>query len=108
MSSANISLVDLYGQCVSAFQHILSDAHLLGPSDTEDHHEPLDTLLEQHGRFKVWSEQTRIYLPSGSRGSLDELVRDHPKTKRILASTLTKLVQLLERGWFLPDLKVYS
>ena len=98
MSDPTVHLTDLYEQCVSAFQRILSIPGLFNLRTPGYDSSALDTLLEEYGRFKIWSEQTRVYLPFGSRGSLDELVRERSKTKRSLANTLAKLVTLLETG----------
>jgi hypothetical protein len=93
-----VPLEKLYGQCMLAFRNLL---FCLNHSDLRASKRdpiPLDTMLEEFGRFKIWSEQTRIYQPARSRGSLDELVQDRLKTKRILVATLEQLHSLLKTG----------
>ncbi|KAJ4987564.1 protein kinase domain-containing protein [Stagonosporopsis vannaccii] len=94
----SLSLAKLYGQCVSGFQHLLSRLQDAAHHDLQDKAVSLDAALEAHGKLRIWAEQTRVFLPPSSRGSLDELVRDRAKTKRILISALKQLANLLHRG----------
>jgi hypothetical protein len=54
--------------------------------------------LDEYGRFVNWGEQTRAYLPSQSRGSLDEHIREHPKIEQVVESTLQQLIECLDSG----------
>ncbi|KAH6642845.1 hypothetical protein C7974DRAFT_372708 [Boeremia exigua] len=78
------SLAELYEQCASAFQSLLSRLNDPAFRTRQRDSLSLDAAAEEYGKLRIWAEQTRVILPPGSRGSLDELVRDRAKTKRIL------------------------
>lgn len=100
MSDTNTieSFAELYKQCTTAFQDLL--VRLKDPAHPAAERESLqlDEALKDYGKLRIWAEQTRVFLPPNARGSLDEIVRDRAKTKRIFFSTLRQLVSLLHTG----------
>jgi hypothetical protein len=87
-----------YSECLQKFRKFLIGVGNKS-SQSEALREPdVTKALEKYGRLRTWGEETCGALPSSSRGSLDDKLRNDEDMKKTIVRTLQRLKRGIEAG----------
>jgi hypothetical protein len=93
-----VSLSQIYDECTQSFKVFLFSAQQENCQTTELEQVSISTCFEEHGRFRIWGDQTNVELQGGVRGSLDEALREDKELKLVVHDILVRLRNILHQG----------
>jgi hypothetical protein len=95
---ASTSISASFAQCIQAFRELLLLLQDKECRVTRLEQVDLQSVVEEFGRLKIWGDQSKADLPSGSRGSLDDTLRHDAELRDLVRGILLRLRDLIDEG----------
>jgi hypothetical protein len=96
--SKESSISESYSECLQQFRKFFIDVENKLSQAVALRELDVTRSLEEYGRLRTWGEETCAALPSTSRGSLDDKLRNDQDMKKITIQTLQRMKRGIEAG----------